>query len=313
MSEEDEQTLTIVYQFGKVASTSLVNTLKTVDGLDVHQSHFLGERALQQIVSIAISRETNGYFHQHLRGQLLTNVELTYRMNRVLAGHGAAKLKVLSLSREPLDWLRSGILQDIAGYRGDLLAYGQAAGVACEDEDESLQAALTSVLAQISDIIDRKGGLAEVVDAFHRSGGKTLLAPFGAGLPAIVRRLFFLALRPHTWFEEHLRPCFGIGLEDFERTDGIWIAREPRADFAILRYEDLDTSLPSAFDALGFGRAVRPLLRDNVSRDKAYSDVVAASFASEEADALRVKLQRSQYAGFFGYGEAAATAEAAAG
>lgn len=311
MTAED-QTLVIVYQFGKVASTSLVNTLKTVDGLDVHQSHFLGESALQKIVSIAVSKETNGYFHQHLRGQLLANVELTYRMNRVLAGHGAAKLKVLSLSREPLDWLRSGVLQDIAGYRPDLLGFAENAGLSGANELESLQAALTAALAQITGMIDQKGGLAEVVTAFHLSGGKTLLAPFGAGIEAIVRKMFFLALRPHTWFDEHFRACFGIGLDGFRSVDGIWTARAPRADFVILRYEDLDASLPVAFETLGFG-AVRPLLRDNVSREKPLSDVVARSFASAEAEALRSRLQLSDYARFFGYDAGGAPARAATG
>lgn len=311
MSAED-QTLVIVYQFGKVASTSLVNTLKTVEGIDVHQSHFLGESALQKIVSIAVSKETNGYFHQHLRGQLQANVELTYRMNRVLAGHGAARLKVISLSREPLDWLRSGVLQDIAGYRPDLLAFAERAGVAVADEHESLQAALTAVLAQITGIIDRKGGLAEVVDAFRLGGGKSLLAPFGSGLEKIVRRMFFLALRPHTWFDEHFRTCFGIGLDGFRSVDGIWVAEAPRADFVILRYEDLETGLPVAFETLGF-RAVRPLLRDNVSREKPLSEVVAKSFASAEAEDLRDRLHRSDYARFFGYGAGAAPAQAATG
>ncbi|MEM7753785.1 MAG: hypothetical protein AAF230_10245 [Pseudomonadota bacterium] len=301
----DEKTLTIVYQFGKVASTSLVNTLRLVDGLDVHQSHFLGEHALQRIVPIAVSQSTNGYFHEHLRGQLLTNVDLTYRMNRVLAGHGAHRLKVLSLSREPLDWLRSGLLQDIDGYRSDLLAFAARAGVEGEAEDVVLQQALVLALRQIAELIDELGGMFATTDDFLARGGKAMMAPFGPELEMIVRKLFFLALRPHVWFEEHFRPCFGIGLEDFTSRDGLWVLHQPRADFAILRYEDLDEMIEDAFAALELG-PVGPLVRSNVSKSKPLAETVTQAFASDEAEALSDRLVGSRYAAFFGYAQAPA-------
>lgn len=309
--DPDDKTLTIVYQFGKVASTSLVNTLKTVPGLDVHQSHFLGESALQRIVPIAVDKSTNAYFHEHLRGQLLANVELTYRMNRVLAGHGTATLKVISLSREPLDWLRSGILQDIAGYRGDLLEFAARDGLAGRDEGETIGLALISILAQVTEMIDRKGGMVSTVEEFHALGGKEMLAPLGPGIDLIVRKFFFLALRPHTWFKEHFQPCFGIGLGDFAAERGFWVVHRPRADFVLLRYEDLAKNLAPAFEALGFDH-VGPLLRDNVSQSKTFSGTVDHAFASPEAAALRARMRSSRYAQFFGYGEPVAAVDAAA-
>lgn len=296
----DDQTLTIVYQFGKVASTSLVHTLRMVDGLDVHQSHFLGEDALRRIVPIAVSQSTNAYFHEHLLGQLSTNVALTYRMNRVLAGHGASPLKILSLSREPLDWLRSGLLQDIKGYRPDLLTYASSAGVSSEDEATTLHDALLLVLSEIAELIDRLGGMTATVDAFLEKGGKAMMASFGTEYTMIVRKLFFLALRPHVWFEEHFRPCFGFGLEEFEMRDGIWVAHKPRADFAIVRYEDLDGVIDTAFEALGLG-SVGTLMRSNVSKTKPLAGVVTGACASEDAMALRRRMLGSRYAQFFQY------------
>ena len=64
MTEEKE--LVIVYQFGKVASTSLVNALNKCPRIEAHQSHFLGESALQRIIPIAVGRGTSAYFHEHL-------------------------------------------------------------------------------------------------------------------------------------------------------------------------------------------------------------------------------------------------------
>lgn len=308
---DTEQTLTIVYQFGKVASTSLVNTLAKLPALDVHQSHFLGESALQRIIPIAVDKSTNAYFHEHLRGQLLSNVDLTYRMNRVLAGHGAAKLKVISLSREPLEWLRSGLLQDLSGYRSDLLAFAAENGLVADDERETLGAALEAVLARIVGILDAKGGINAAVQEFHQLGGKAMLAPLGPDIPLIVRKLFFLAMRPHTWFEEHFRPCFAIGLEDFKPADGVWTLRQPRADFVLLRYEDLEDRLVVAMGKLGIG-PVKILQMDNVSRTKPFAGTVTSAFASDAAKSLRERLIVSDYSCFFHYGDAIAKACTAA-
>lgn len=307
---QDGRTLTIVYQFGKVASTSLVNTLRKEPSLEVQQSHFLGEDALKRIIPIAVAKSTNAYFHEHLRGQLLANVELTYKLNRVLSGEGAMKAKIISLSRNPIDWFRSGIQQDIIGYREDLLNLAQPEA---NDGDEGalLQRGLVDALQRIADIIEKKGGVTATVDEFHEIGGKAMLERDGEDAPQIVRRLFFLALRPLTWFEEHFRPCFGLALSDFDRREGFWLASRDRADFALLRYEDIETSLGPAVAALGLPR-VGPLLRDNVSKTKPYAADVTKAFASVPAARLGALLRGSDYARFFGYDEPSKVAVTAA-
>lgn len=307
----DEKTLTVVYQFGKVASTSLVNTLKKNPKLDVHQSHFLGESALTRIIPIAVDKSTSAYFHEHLRGQLLANVDLTYRMNQVLAGHTAHRLKVISLSREPLDWLRSGILQDITGYRTDLLEHAATIGEAADDEAETMRKGLVAVLARIVTLIDEIGGTEETVRLFHDVGGRGMLEPVGADIAPIVRKLFFLSLRPLTWFEEHFQQCFALGLADLDRAGRIWTAQLPRADIAVLRYEDLEDGLKDVFTALSI-EDVGPLLHDNISRTKPYANVVSAAFSSSAAEALRARLRASEYARFFDYATGAAQAGTAA-
>ncbi len=305
--KDNEKTLVIVYQFGKVASTSLVNTLAGQPGLEVHQSHFLGESALQRIVPIAVAKSTNAYFHAHLAGQLQTNLALTYRVNQVLAGQGTAKLKVISLSREPLDWLRSGILQDIAGYRAELEAFAVASNLAETEGADALRAGLVAVLARINGLLDRLGGARAAVRLYNAVGGKAMLAE-EAPIEPIVRRLFLLALRPLTWFEEHFRPCFGLGLREFECVRGVWVAHAPRADFALLRYEDLSDRLPEALSAIGLDPC-GPLLHDNVSRTKPHAQEVSSAFTGPEAEGLRTRLLASDYAECFGY---SACAEATA-
>lgn len=296
----DEKTLVIVYQFGKVASTSLVRTLSQQPQLDVHQSHFLGESALRRIIPIAVGKATTPYFHEHLKGQLLSNVSLTYRMNQVLSGQGSAKLKVVSLVREPLEWFRSGVLQDIAGYRAELLAFADDCGLAEDDEAANLRAGLTEVLSRVSQLIDDLGGVRQTVLEFHQLGGQAMLADPPRDLAPIVRRLFFLALRPLTWFDEHFTACFGLGLDDFECDRGFWRAHRSRADFLILRYEDIENVLSPALATIGIEEN-GPLVRDNVSRSKPFADDVSAAFASDAGGALRDRFQSTDYAEFFDY------------
>lgn len=302
--------LVIVYQFGKVASTSLVNTLKKDPALDVHQSHFLGESALKRIIPIAVGHTTNAYFHEHLRGQLMANVELTYRMNRVLRAPEGEKLRVISLCREPLDWLRSGILQDIDGYRDDILRFTSEQECGGENQGERLRNGLAEILRRIAVIFDDLGGAETALKTYHEVGGKQLLPPKGYASDLIVRRLFFLALRPLAWFDEHFRSCFGFGLPEFAEQKGIWVAKRNRGEFVILRYEDIAEKLDAAIDAIGLCLA-HPLQRKNVSKTKPFSDEVTSAFQTIAAEKLRSVLHASDYARYFGYAESKGPALAA--
>lgn len=303
------KTLVIVYQFGKVASTSLVRTLGQQQSLDVHQCHFLGESALQRIVPIAVGRSTSPYFHEHLSGQLNANVALTYKMNRVLSGEGAENLKVISLAREPLDWFRSSILQDISGYRAEICAFAKTHELTGADDSDGVSAGLVGILDKICEMLERLGGTRETVASYHRLGGQGMLNQSGEEVEPIVRRLFLLALRPLTWFQEHFRPCFEIGLDAFGRKSGFWAAHGHRADFIILRYENLTETLPAALADIGLDAGI-PLTRDNVSRTKPFAKDVATAFDTSAGDKLRGRLLMSDYATFFGY-DAEATATAA--
>ncbi|MDJ0638698.1 MAG: hypothetical protein QNJ20_07685 [Paracoccaceae bacterium] len=303
MSEEKE--LVIVYQFGKVASTSLVNALNRCPGIEAHQSHFLGESALQRIIPIAVGRGTSPYFHEHLSGQLLANVHLTYRANKVLSGQAKGPLRVISLCREPMDWFRSGIVQDIDGYRDDILAYAGSLGLSGDSDQELLQSGLEQILARLTEIIAAKGGIEPALHDFLTKGGASMIDGIEAGQSPIVRRLFFLAIRPLVWFDEHFAKCFDKTLADFVCMGSYWHTEGDRAAFVLLRYEDLTHTLEDALSAIGITLA-EPLRQDNVSRSKAFADCVLAAFASDAASDLGHHILGSEYARFFGYAAPAA-------
>jgi len=295
-----EDALVIVYQFGKVASTSLVNTLNTCPGIDAHQSHFLGSDALQRIVPIAVDKSTNDYFHEHLAGQFLSNLRLTHKMNKALAGQMSNRLRVISLTREPLDWLRSGIVQDIEGYRGEIVEFARDAGIEAESERVLLREGLARILRRVADIIAAKGGIEAVLSEFLASGGTHILDDLPKAKPRIVRRIFFLAIRPLVWFDEHFSTCFGVALEEFEEDQWAWRASIENADFMILRYEDLASNLEPAMRKIGI-ELKGSLKRDNVSRTKPYAEDVLAAFQTKAAEDLHEHLKQSEYARQFRY------------
>lgn len=301
--------LVIVYQFGKVASTSLVKCLNRIDGVEAVQCHFLGESALSRIIPIAVDKATSPYFHEHLAGQLAANVALTYRMNRIHVEAKGDRLKIISLSRHPLDWLRSCIQQDIVGYAPDLRAYGGKKEDPGNDEGAALQAGLARVLADVAALMDAFGGIAQVTDVFLSQGGKEMMRDHAPVPDQIVRRFFFLALRPLVWFEEHFRACFGFGLDSMIEENGFWHTHQAGLQFLLLRYEDLHKKLMPAMHMIDVP-IEGPLERENTSDVKPFAAEITAAFSSPGAMALQAHLLQSGYAKHFGYdiGVPAATA-----
>lgn len=299
MTQENE-TLVIVYQFGKVASTSLVNALNRLESVEAVQCHFLGESALQRIVPIAVDKKTDLYFHEHLSGQLAANVALTYRMNRIAAGEVAGSLKLISLSRHPLSWLRSGIQQDITGYQEEILAFARRSGQGGQDDAQDIQAGLTEILDDICDLIEEFGGMDRTLTAFLNAGGKQMMADLPHQPAAVTRRFFFLALRPMVWFDEHFRACFGFGLGGFEPQRGFWQATQNGMEFLLLRYEDLQDSLIPALASIGVPLD-QPLSHDNVSAAKPFAHAITNAFCAPSAVRLSELMLSSDYSTFFDY------------
>ena len=105
----------VVYQFGKVGSTALVQALNGLPETDCIQSHFLGVDALREVVPQMVNPRLSDYFFRHLSGQFARNIETTRRMNAIKSGLLDEHLITLTLSRNPVEWMRSAITQDING------------------------------------------------------------------------------------------------------------------------------------------------------------------------------------------------------
>ena len=290
--------LVVVYQFGKVASTALVKSLNASPEVDAHQSHFLGENALQRMVLNATDRSVNAYFRTHMVGQLIANLNLTYEVNQTKHGDDDRELKVISLSREPLDWLRSCVQQDILGYRDDILAYAQNHCPA--NQHGSIEHGLSAILQRLTDVVEAKGGMPAILAEFKTRGGGQILDVPGLPCDGIVRRVFFLAIRPLSWFDDHFARCFGLGLADVPKRGNHWMTRRNGATFVILRYEDINAEFASAMHSAGVPFSGR-LVHANESQGKLHAMEIRAAFDGEAAQRLRHQVLQSDYARHFGY------------
>lgn len=289
----------VVYQMGKVASTSIVATLNEVEGIEAAQAHFLGEKALSAIVPQITSPETPDYFFEHSLGQFIENVRITRRMNLTRAGGVPGKrLLVISLSRDPVEWIRSSVVQDIRGYLPILKSLCDSAQLTYATDAEAATAGLRYLIEKSCDLLSAFGG----VDGFLESQlgySRRFAATIFENNPDNAR-LFMMFLRPANWFESHFQPALSIGLDEMACDDLVWHAEEDHACFAVVRYEDMSEALPRWLKSMGLCD-IGELRRENVSAEKSYAAEVASVFRSDVGDRLKVLFNETRYSRFFGY------------
>ena len=292
----NKDTLAIVYQFGKVASTTLVNTLNKCEGVEAHQSHFLGNHALQRVIPNLTSIETNDYFRGHLAGQLAKNIELTHRVNQTLAGCRGQRLLMLTPVRDPLDWFRSCIQQDIDGYKNDLEQF------ALEHKYKpSIENGLDVTLQNILKIVEHYGSAQNTIDQLNIGSPSMRLAECKHLKNLFLRRMLLLSLRPLTWFDDHFSKFLQISLKEFQKSQNFWIYENGRSNFVIIRYEDLETSIFEALEYCEINIKRERLSRFNESKTKSFSKDINKVFSKYHAKRLSILFSDSHYANRFGY------------
>jgi hypothetical protein len=291
----------VIYQFGKVASTSIVNSLNDTNKVTAVQSHFLGEKNLKQMVDMFVDVKHPKYFFDHNIGQFLHNLQVTRSIYEFRDGlQKKQRLLIISLSRDPLEWLRSSVSQDIVGYLGFLESVAQKHDIATEDKDSMIERVLPLVLSEMDGALDRVGG----VDAFLRDAKpwrKALPASGDDSLDRHFRNFLAMTLRPFEWFETHFESLLGISVTTLAPIAQNLLHRDTGwCDIFVLRYEDMAVSMRVIVERLevqdGFA-----LSKDNVSADKKFAGAISQAFKSETSCALRARFRDSAYARRFGY------------
>ncbi|MCI2401188.1 hypothetical protein [Aliiroseovarius subalbicans] len=291
----------VVYQYGKVASTSLVASLNEAPQVDAVQSHFLGEAALKSMVPVLTNPDNARYFFDHQIGQFNLNVETTRRINALLAGQGGDRLLFLTVVRSPWDWLRSAISQDINGYLPTLGQISGPLGFPHIQKGALIREGVPVLLKEFSRMIRQAGGIDAIATQIREGQFRVrdLARPIDI---AGFNQLFFLMLRPFLWFEEHYRVATGISPDEMEDQGGYWLTRRARADYLLLKFETLSATLPTALRQLGIAFD-GGLAQRNVSAAKPYDQELKDAFLHPDLAPLMAQFRQTEHARFFGYAD----------
>lgn len=288
----------VVYQFGKVASTSIVSTLNHLPDIEAVQCHFMGERALADILPTITGPDVTQYFFQHQLGQFIDNLRITRRVNIIRSG-GSSRLLLVSLTRDPLEWFRSSLVQDMEGYLPILTPFAKNNGIDAQDEAETVQAALELLFTHAAHLLQANGGVDACLDRMNRQGpaifDKTL---FQGNVQT--QRIFRMSLRPFDWFEKHFQVALGIGLDQMTNTELGLEYSDARGDYVILRYEDAETTLKTYLNKIG-APSYDALKRENESSAKLHADAVSGAIRGPAGRKLAPLFKNTRYSQTFGY------------
>ncbi len=220
-----------------------------------------------------------------------------YRGNQVAPDR---RLKVITLTRDPVTWYVSQLLQQVGHDPRRLTAwhrdlFGDIAG----DDASSAAGAL---LRQVGRLIVETRPSADLATA--RAGGKALAMAMDPPQPFVADN-FRRALTPLDWFEQEFKPVFDLDLRMLPEFAAQGLARRDLgfADVLVVRFEDLAKHMDAIARFVGLTSLELP--RRNVTAEKPYSDQVleaARSFAATELGAaFQRELRRSDYGRACGY------------
>jgi hypothetical protein len=288
----------IVYQMGKVGSTSIVSSLNRIPGVNAYQSHFLGYETLIKKVEQLISPGVNEHFLRHGVGQLCENINLTRKVNSYQSGQETGKLLFISLAREPLDWFRSQVVQEIDGY---LEGFGRIVNKPSEQlQEEDIIISLDKIGNFISEAVKEspyKFGTRPFSDWFWRD--------YLPDLPRANAQQVYIAhtsafFRPFYWFDQHIKPLLKVDLS-MERLDKSYIyITKDWFDLLVFRYEDmeeLEVIMRNEIAYFDFS-----LDRLNESKEKKYADVISQAISDWRGKPLISGVEQSAYCRVFQYG-----------
>ncbi len=288
----------IVYQYGKVGSTAVVDTLNTLPEVEAHQVHFFGPSAFETIFNTLLEPHLSEYLFEHSSGQLIGNMKV-YRQFQQAREKGE-KVSVFSMFREPFDWFRSCIAQDIDDHINTFRYSLDRHGVAWESDEEAVALGLEMLLERILHALELAGGIDNMSFETRTALKQTMEFADDRDFQSF---LFLLGrfLAPHFWFSTNLRPALQVDFHDMEpMSTDLFRARKDWGNLYLMRYEKLQEAFESALRDLGFDSP--PLLvQANVTADKPFNDSIKTVFASPVACKLKGYCH-SETDRFLGYG-----------
>ncbi len=287
----------IVYQYGKVGSTSLVNALNTLPDSEAFQSHFMGKDAFNATLARLQDPMVPEYFFEHSAGQLIENLRIYRHFAR--RDICADKLTIISVAREPFDWFRSCIGQDITQHITTFRTTLQQNKIEFTDDANVLKQGMKLLFTRLLQSVEHFGS----VDALCRGKRYTLHKHLNISIPADFKNFMFflnIFLRPHTWFDSHLGKEMNCNVRAMEPiSSAVRCNHFDWGNIYLLFYESLNDGFTQVLGDLNYEKNVT-LPYSNHSKGKPFSQELTAAFVQPEALQLKA-ISHSEDTRFLGY------------
>jgi len=289
----------IVYQYGKVGSSAVVDTLNTLPGAEACQVHFFDQKSFQNTFNRLLSPNLSDYMFHHSSGQLMQNIAAYRRFLR--AGQEGEKTTILTMCRDPFDWFRSCVTQDIAEYLPSFHYTLHALGIPYEVDDEAVFHGLLTLFSRILQALELSGGIDNLTTEKRQALRKSMDFADNRDFQLF---LFLLGrfLMPHNWFSTHLHPALDTNFTEMEAVSPcLFRTRKEWGNIYMLRYEQLAEAFGLALGDLGYAK-IPELKATNVSASKRLNTAVREAFASDSALSLSRQCH-SEASRLLGYGD----------
>lgn len=267
----------IVYQMGKVGSTSIVASLNEA-GIPAYQSHFLDTPSFHGIVDmfsqyISMEEETAHHFSEQLHNNLLLrNKLLRYQNNEMPEGE---RLGIISLVRNPLDWYFSHLSQNFFQVEKDLRSWLISEYQLIEDESLTKQH-LHYFFAELFNCFDR---IIPDMDRDHDDLPRFYFDEASNTSEGMRYRFIYgqvaLLHRIHFWFDKHFTPLLDLDVMRyrFDTSNGFTVFHRGNIDIILIKFEklgDLNIALAQFLGLPSF-----TMKRLNESKDKTLGKLIS--------------------------------------
>ena len=289
----------ILLQMGKVASTAIADALRRA-GEEVFQAHIGAPERLVEKYRMLMSAQVGDDVAARMYEDYLQELRVTFLLarRRVIDPPAEAPLKIVTLTRDPLDWYWSHFAQNYDHYSELLRKFHELHGAKNQSFDPrvtfvQVQQSMFSLLGVSELALDSVEALPELARAAR------VVDPSGVVFSQIYN--FLLPLR---WFDEDFLPATGIDVyaEHFDLGSGIGMVGDQRFSCLILKFEELKRLAGELASFVSLGEVV--LENANVSLEKTLPFSVRAMRERGKAlmpVGLLQRIYNTRYASHFGY------------
>ena len=157
---------------------------------------------------------------------------------------------MISLARNPLDWIRSSIVQDIEGYFPVLKSLLNKQNIETTDDQDIIVKGLAHIITTMTLILNREGGVDACLERMPNNADAVFEnSSFAADMDS--RRIFHMILRPFNWFEKHFQKALNVHPSQMKKVGGLHEFADQTTNYVVIRYEDLEQALPAYLKSNG--------------------------------------------------------------